>query len=379
MSQEPVRVLQVIGAMDRGGAETLLMNLYRNVDRKRVQFDFLVNESRACDYDSEIESLGGKIYRIPRYDILNYAGYKHACVDFFNHHCYPIVHGHIGLPASIYLKEASRRGSFTIAHSHAQNYPLSLNELVFRACSCRVRKVADYFLACSWEAGRDRFGSEIANGESFHILKNGVDTSAMAFDPNRRASIRSELGIDEVAPVLGHVGRLTEVKNHRFLIDVFDLVRRTSPNAKLLLVGKGELDDSLHGYVKDKNLEDSVLFLGIRNDVSSLLSAMDVFVFPSFAEGLSCAAIEAQCSGLPTLLSTGVPESACILSSTKRLDLSLGATAWADAVAKMLRGERAVNRYDARALVAKVGFDIEESAAWIQDFYLRHWLNSRVR
>lgn len=372
MSQQPMRVLQVIGAMDRGGAETLIMNLYRNVDRTKVQFDFLVNENRACDYDSEIESLGGQIFRIPRYKLTNYLDYKSACRSFFENHPYRVVHGHIGLPASIYLREASRDGAFTIAHSHAQNYPLSPSEIVFRICSRPVRGVADCFLACSQEAGRDRFGDKIVAGSSFHVLKNGISTEDMAFNPKRRSLTRAELGIDDSEPVFGHVGRLSKVKNHKFLFDVFDNVRQTAPNSKLLLVGRGELESELRNMVEARHLSNSVLFVGVREDVSSLLSAMDVFLFPSFSEGLSCAVIEAQTSGLPTLLSTGVPEAAVILSTTERLDLSLGPSVWAKRALQMLGVYSGSNRESARLSVLDAGFDIRESASWIQDLYLRH-------
>lgn len=224
MTQKPVRVLQVIGAMDRGGAETLLMNLYRNIDRNLVQFDFLVHEENSCDYDSEIQGLGGRIFRIPRYKLFNYCSYKTACKSFFSQHIYPIVHGHIGFPASIYLNEASKTGAYTIAHSHAQNYPISPNEILFRVCARPVRHVADYFLACSKEAGIDRFGAEIVEGPSFQILKNGVDTSVVGFDIKKRAEARAELGLSEDLLVLGHVGRLTEVKNHQFLFKVFNSI-----------------------------------------------------------------------------------------------------------------------------------------------------------
>ncbi|MDY4863585.1 MAG: glycosyltransferase [Collinsella sp.] len=372
MTQKPVRVLQVIGAMDRGGAETLLMNLYRSMDRKRVQFDFLVNETRECDYDNEIKELGGHIYTIPRFNIVNGVSYKRHCSDFFNTSRYRIVHGHIGLPAPIYLKEASRSGAFTIAHSHAQNYPMSLNELVFRLCSYPVRYVADCYMACSKEAGMDRFGRQIADGPSFHVLKNGVDTDVMSFNRRERNKVRMELGIDINTPVFGHIGRLTSVKNHKFLLEVFLNICNAMPNSKLLLVGRGELESQLRESVEKMGLGNNVMFLGIRDDVSSILSAMDVFIFPSFSEGLSCAVIEAQSVGLQVLLSTGVPESAKILPETLRLDLSLGPQFWADNAMQLLETSQRYDRSLAKSFVIKAGFDIESSALWLQELYLRH-------
>lgn len=372
MAHDELRVLQVIGAMDRGGAETLIMNLYRKIDRSRVQFDFLVNENRECDYDDEIASLGGRIFRIPRYRVFNELEYKKACNRFFLDHAYSIVHGHIGLPASIYLKEASRAGAFTIVHSHSQNFPLSPEEIVFRACSHRVRGIADYYLGCSVEAGRDRFGSAIVEGNSFHVLNNGVDARAFQFNTVSRERIRAELKIEDDAPVFGHVGRLTDVKNHKFLFEVFDLVKRQMPKAQLLLLGRGELEEHLRSEVKELGLERSVSFLGVRNDVAAVLSAMDVFIFPSFSEGLPCAVVEAQDSGLPVILSTGVPPAAEILPSTKRIDLSQGSSYWAKLAVSMYKEADLSKRQAAINDLVDKGFDIGESARWIQNFYLHH-------
>ena len=150
-----IRVLHVIGAMDRGGAETMIMNLYRAIDRTKVQFDFLVHEQRVCDYDEEIKDLGGEVFRgLPRFKVVNYSTYRDECRDFFSRHSeHPVVHGHIGSCAPVYLREAKRQGRVTIAHSHSQKFPLSVTELGFRALAYPVRRVADNFIACSMEAG----------------------------------------------------------------------------------------------------------------------------------------------------------------------------------------------------------------------------------
>ncbi len=366
----PIRVLHVIGAMDRGGAETLVMNLYRHIDRNAIQFDFLVNEERTCDYDAEIEELGGRLYRIPRFALANYLTYRSACRKFFRRNAHPIVHGHIGFPAAIYLQCAKQQnGAFTIAHSHAQNYPLSPTEAVYRIVSNRVRGKADYYLGCSELAGIDRFGRSIVEGGHFHVLKNGIDAQAIRFDPNERRRIRSELGIDDDAPIFGHVGRLTPIKNHSFLLDVFRKVLDELPGARLLLVGRGEAEDEIRQRVCDLGLSDAVLFLGVRDDVPAVLSAMDVFVFTSFREGLANATIEAQASGLPCLLSTGVPRLAQISRTTEFADLSEGAHAWAQKALTLYRSVRP-DRSNAYLDALSAGFDIQESADWLADLYL---------
>lgn len=370
---EPLRVLQVIGAMDRGGAETLVMNLYRNIDRSKIQFDFLVNEKRECDFDSEIKELGGRLYYIPRYKIFNYLHYKRECRKFFSNHRYSIVHGHIGLPAAIYLNIAKQNGSFTIAHSHRANFPVNPLELAFRICSRSVRSVADYFIACSKQAGIDRFGKEIVHSPNYAELKNGIDINKMRYDQTARAVIRNELNIPLDTPVFGHVGRLTEVKNHKFLLDVFSEILNRKPESILLLCGRGELEKQLKNQAQELGISQSVKFLGVRDDISKILSAVDVFLFPSISEGLGLAVVEAQSSGLPCIVSTGVPNSVRIREQTVFLDLSLGANTWASKAVKALDECDASTRNKAFLNAQVAGFDIKDSANWLSKLYLSHY------
>lgn len=374
-----MRVLQVIGAMDRGGAETMLMNAYRTMDRSRVQFDFLVHEQRICDYDEEIESLGGRVYRqLPRFTGLNGAAYRKAVRTFLTQHPeHGVVHGHIGSSAAIYLAEAKRAGRVAVAHSHAQNYPLSAGELAFRALSYPVRFKADYFLACSERAGIDRFGRAVTQGDRFHVLRNGIDVAAFACtdEQHRRAkrALCDRLSIGEAeGPVLvGHVGRFDPVKNHRFLIEVFAQVKRDIPTAHLLLVGRGPEEGAVREQVRVANLEGSVHFLGVTGDVPAVLCGLDAFVLPSFREGLSMAVVEAQASGVPCVLSDGVPDEA-ILPATPvaRLPLADGSQAWAVAIEEAARfgsSDRSLGAEAARA----AGYDIRDTARWLQEFYER--------
>lgn len=370
-----MRVLQVIGAMDRGGAETLIMNLYRRINRDVIQFDFLVNESNPCDYDEEIVGLGGKIHVIPRYKIANFFSYRKACGFFFKSHRYPVVHGHIGLPAPIYLTEAQNTGAFLIAHSHAQKSPLTPPELAFRLSTFPTRYCADYYLGCSEKAGLDLFGARIVNSNRFHVLMNGIDTSAAQFSETSRLSVRRELGIDSRAAVYGHIGRLTHIKNQTFLLQVFEAIAIRQPTAHLILAGRGEDEQLLKNKARELRIEEKVHFLGVRTDVPAVLSAIDVFIFPSFKEGLANAAIEAQASGASCILSTGVPELARIANDTQFEPLDSGVNKWADLALRQYMVPR-LNRKAATENARKAGFDIAESAAWISEFYLRHARNN---
>lgn len=363
-----LRVLHVIGGMDRGGAETAIMNLYRNIDRNSIQFDFLVHEHRECDFDNEILELGGAIYRLPRYRIVNDCAYRKLCRDFFSSHKeHKIVHGHIGSCASIYLGEASKTGKYTIAHSHSQFFLKGPMGLAFRVMTHSTRNIADYFMACSYEAGVDRFGKKVVEGSKFTVLKNGIDPTLYRCDDLLHAAARNKLGIKD-RPVFGHVGRFTNEKNHRFLVEVFSQILLQLDNALLLLAGGGPLEHSIQSLCKSLGIIDSVRFLGVRNDIPDLLKAMDVFIFPSTKEGLAVAAIEAQTAGLPCLLSNGVPPISVIAPQTTRLPLG-NAQEWSNKAVEMYTHATNNARSDAIECAKEHGFDVAATANWLSEFY----------
>lgn len=366
-----MRVLQVIGVMDRGGAETMVMNLYRAMDRSEIQFDFLVHEQRDGDYDAEIRELGGRFFRVPRFTGLNGPAYRKHCRKLFAAHPeWSVVHGHIGSCAPIYLSEAKRAGKYTIAHSHAQNYESGLEGMVFNLIAHPVRHVADYFIGCSREAGLDRFGKGVVEGDSFSVLANGIDAQRYTCDSSSHELAKEEMGLVG-RPVVCHVGRLIPVKNHEFLFDVFEIIRRRYPQAVLVLAGRGELEHSLKQSVASRGLDNAVRFLGVVDDIPAVLRAADTFVFPSIKEGLGLAAIEAQASGLPVLMSEGVPVSAHMGGDAQRIALEAGAEQWAQACLQQLGIALKSERHDGVELVRSHGFDIAQTSAWLADFYKR--------
>lgn len=374
-----IRVLQVIGAMDRGGAETMVMNLYRAIDRDRVQFDFLVHEQRECDYDEEILDLGGRIFRLPRFTGANYLAYRKACRRHFDEHPeHRIVHGHIGSCAAIYLSEAKRAGGVAIAHSHAQNFLPGLGDMAFRAVSYPTRFVADWFFGCSYEAGRDRFGEGVVEGDRFAILENGIDLRQYVCDESAHLQEKANIGLGG-HPVFGHVGRLAPEKNHRFLFEVFSKVRDSLPDAMLVMVGRGPMMEELTGLADAMGLGDSAIFLGVRDDVPNLLKAMDVFLFPSTKEGLPLAAIEAQAVGLPCVISTGVPEHVLVSDRAVRISLDDGADSWAEKAVEFYRCAIKEPRTDCVDQVRASGFDIGDTAVRLQAFYERLGNGGEVR
>lgn len=366
---KPIRVLHVIGIMNRGGAETMIMNLYRHIDRSKVQFDFVENSSEPAVFDEEILSLGGRIFRCPHYNGKNHFTYVKWWNDFFKAHPkeYPIVHGHLGSTASIYLSVAKKYGSYAIAHSHSSGTDHSLHANLYQIMSYNTRNVADYFFACSEAAGKERFGSKVVSGDHYAVLNNAIDVNRFSYNPSVRNAVRDELGIGQIQLVVGHIGRYTKEKNHEFILKIFSELKKMDSNARLLMVGDGTLRTHIMQMAEQASLSSDVIFTGVRSDVERLVQAMDVFVLPSLYEGLPVTMVEAQTAGLPCIISDKVP-SECILTEglVDIMTLSASPEAWAE---KIL-AKRAIPRTDRRAEVAAHGFDITTEAVKLQEFYL---------
>ncbi|MGN0301585.1 MAG: glycosyltransferase family 1 protein [Anaerotardibacter sp.] len=364
------RVLHVIGRMDRAGAETLIMNLYRNIDRTRFQFDFLVHTDDESDYDKEILSLGGKIYRLPTFTLLNYFSYRKACQKFFlSHPEHRIVHGHIGSTSAIYLGEAKKLGCFTIAHSHSLNYETGIMGIAFSVLTRPTRNIADFFIGCSDEAGIDRFGFDVVKSNRYLTLINGIEVDKYVFSQEQYEKKRIELGIGADQVVFCHVGRFAEVKNHKFLIEVFNEIHKKKPNAILLLSGKGEQEEKIKRQVEDLGLQSVVKFLGLRSDVSEILIASNCFLFPSFSEGLAISVVEAQAAGLPSIVSEGVPNLTFLTPLVKKVPLNLGAEVWANEAIAVIEKAKNQERSSIREQIIDSGFDIKESTIRLCELY----------
>lgn len=368
----PCRVLHVIGAMDRGGAETLIMNVYRNIDRSILQFDFLVHEARECDFDPEIRALGGSIFSIDRLNGINTVSYIKQCRDFFRtHHNYCAVHVHIGSSACFVIKEAKKYGLFCIAHSHNTNPSLSLPEIGFRLFSYPTRYIADYYLACSREAGVDRFGRAVVTSDRFSVLNNGIDVKHYKFSSKTRSSMRRNLGIAPEQKAICHIGRFSDEKNHEFLLKAFAKCGGGEFDGRLFLIGRGPLRNDMEQLAAELNIHDKVVFLGVRSDIPDLLMAMDLFVFPSKWEGLGIAAIEAQASGLPCILSPALPDMAVCSPYAYKMDGLNSTTTWAERmVDEPIRAD--MDRIDGANYVRESGFDIKCTVDSLISLYLDH-------
>lgn len=363
---KPIRILQVVTIMNRGGLETMLMNYYRKIDRTKIQFDFMTHRQERGHYDDEIEALGGKIYRMSPIRPGNYRKYFKELDEFFKEHKeYTIVHSHINENSGFVLRAAKKAGIHCrIAHSHLSNLKIDY-KYPFRIYGRLNLKnnISDYF-ACSKKAGEWLFGKNIINSKKINILNNAVDLGKFEFNKEIRDKARAELGIKE-NKVIGHIGRFNPQKNHNFLIDVLNEIYKKDKDVVLLLIGDGYLKEKIKNKVRNLKLEDRVKFLGVREDIHILIQAMDLFIFPSNFEGLAVSMVEAQANGLKVITSTGVIKESDISGKVEFLSLKKGAKYWADRV--LSQNFDIENRNNSSILE---NYDVNKSVEWLSKFYL---------
>lgn len=358
-----IRVLQVVTNMSYGGLENFIMNNYRNIDRTKVQFDFLTHFAGHQDYEEEIEALGGKIYRLPKFNPFS-LGYLSALDNFFKEHKeYKVVHSHLNCFSGVILKYAKKYGvQARIAHSHiVLNKELNLEYIVKSILKKSIPAYSTDLFACGDEAGRFMFGKN-----SFKVINNSIDAQQYVYDQIKSERVKSELGLSDCF-VIGHVGMFREQKNHPFLFATIRELIKTEPSVKLLSVGNGPLFEEMKAKAKEMRIEDNVLFLGGRSDVLDLMQAMDVFVLPSLFEGFPVTMVEAQAAGLPCVISDKVASECKLTDAVVSVSLDSTVEEWANAILTSKSKPR-INNYE---IIKQAGFDIKANAKWLEDFYVR--------
>ncbi len=359
-----IRVLHVLGGLDRGGAETMVMNLYRAVDRSKIQFDFIIHTEKHQAYYDEIIALGGKIFSFPAFRGVNAFSLRKIWMDFFRGHPeYKILHSHVRSYASLYLPIAQKAGLKTIIHSHSTSNGKGLGSVVKRIMQYPLRWQADYFFGCSMESGLWLFGKKIINSQKFHIIQNAINTDNYKPDSEIRKEYREKLGLGNKKTFI-HVGRFHPAKNHPFLLKVFFEVHKKDSNTILLIAGDGELRPEIEKQIAALNLQNDVVLLGSRSDVPNLLRAADVFVFPSVWEGLPVTVVEAQAAGLHCFVSSNVTKEVHVSELVNYLPIDNGVDCWVDSISIVSTDKK--NVVDQ---IKKAGFDICYTANELTHFY----------
>ncbi len=359
------RVLMVVPNMHRAGMETLIMNIYRNIDRTKVQFDFLVHYTNRFDYDDEIEELGGKIYRMSVREDHDLLKYLRELKQFFKSHPeYRIVHGHMESFGFLYSRAAKKAGVRTIiAHSHNALVEPNVKGIVKHWMNKPWKYYANVLFACSEKAGKFLFGEK-----AFTIIRNAIPCEDFVYNADIRETCRREMGLAGKT-VLGHVGRFDLQKNHSYLLDLFAEYAKVHPEAVLLLIGEGKRMVSVREKCQALHLQDKVRFLGVRKDMAQLYQIMDLLVLPSLFEGLPVVGVEAQAAGLPILVSDTVTRELCVTEMVEMLSLNESAEVWVRKIDEMLETKK---RRDTLADMNAAGFNIRQTAEYLQKFYMEH-------
>lgn len=357
-----IRILQCVNDMHRAGLETMLMNYYRNIDRTKIQFDFLTHRPEKSDYDDEIIAMGGRMYYAPRLYPQNYPAYFKYMAQFFKDHPeYKIVHSHIDSMSYLPLLAAKKAGvPIRIAHSHSTSIDKDYKYLLKKYFQWRINSVTTKRLACGEDAGNFLFSNA-----SYTIIPNAVDAEKFYYNQLIREKKRNELGLGE-AFVVGHVGRISYPKNHRFLVEIFGEIVKCDPAAVLLIVGVGEKEEEIKQYVSEMGLNQNIRFLGNRSDVAELYQAMDVFLLPSLFEGVPLVGVEAQFADLPCFFSDRVPQEVKFTEKSRFLPLEMPAAKWADAILSVAECDRSSDKTE----IHNSRYNIESAHGALEEIYL---------
>lgn len=336
MSSAAPKVLHVIGRLNTGGVEMLLMNLARSSNRAEFPMEICVTNPslEPGSLEREFQHLGGVIHRCPWEN--NLLTFSRRFRELLRRGNYDVLHSHIHLFSGYLLRLAALEGiPGRIAHSHTVEPAQTFKRKIYTAL---MRKwISDYAtlgVACSDPAGQDLFGDEWSHDPRWRILWGGIDLSP--FLTRDRDGVRRELGLSDQQLAVAHVGRIAPVKNHHFLIEIASVLRRLRPDFRMFLIGDGPLRNEIETQIDQLGLAGHVTMLGMRSDIARLLPAFDLFVMPSLFEGFGISFIEAQAAGLPSLLSTAITAEAGVFEGmSKHLELSAGPVAWAEACLAM--------------------------------------------
>ncbi|MEL1240116.1 glycosyltransferase family 1 protein [Flavobacterium flavipallidum] len=362
--QKPIRILQLFTILNRGGAETNVMNYYRKMDKSKFQFDFAVHREEKGAYEDEIQALGGKIFRFSNIHPLHLENYKKQIVAFFDENQYSIIHGQCSELGYFFYKEAYKRGvPVIIAHGHNSKPKLDLKSPFRWFWKKRMMRYVNTYFSCGDEASLWLFGEEKAK-EAF-TMTNAIDTEQFQYNEEKSFQIKKELESLDCKNFI-HVGRFNIQKNHEFLIEVFALHLQKNQNQKLFLVGEGELKVKIQEQVRTLGVDEKVIFLGSRNDVNALLQAMDVFLFPSLFEGLPVSLVEAQAAGLHCVISDGIPKEAILISeNVSVISLKESAIQWVEKINNL----NFCPKKDVTPIIKAKGYDIEANVRILEAKY----------
>lgn len=363
---KPIRILHVVGAMNRGGTETMLMNIYRKIDHGHVQFDFISYDQEEAHYDQEIKQLGGRIIRLTKTSSIKQI-YQTIKVygPFAAIHAHTLFHcGLTGIAARL----AGVNIRISHAHTTSDHSQSIVRKVYMKMMRSIIRKSSTHLLACSKGAGLYLFGSSCLTKPTYAYFPNVIDYKKfLTVSQTEVKKFKVEAGLGNHL-VLGHIGTFKVVKNHSFLLEIMKRIQKES-SAKMVLVGDGELREKIQQEAEKAGLGEKICFVGVREDVTTILNSMDVFIFPSLAEGLGLVLLEAQASGIPCLVSEAIqPEADLKIDLVTKLKIADGPQAWADKIIELAtKKEQDTNKITAS--FEKNGYAIKSGISKLMAIY----------
>lgn len=370
----PKRILHIFAALDQGGVENFVMNIYRNIDREKIQFDFAMTHGRKSFFDEEVLEKGGRIFYFNKVagkrSIFSYWKNLRRIIkeegpyDVIHSHCY-FFSGFLVMIGYFY------NVPIRIVHSHetykGQKYTFK-RKIYEAVCRFLIKVFSTHEFGCSKEACIHLYGEKALEDKKVTVINNAIDAEKFVFNKAIRNSIRKKMNIENKF-VVGNIGRLSYQKNHKFMLEILEEISILNSDVLLILIGEGELRQEIQQLIIKMNLQDKVMLLGNQENTYEILQAMDVFLFPSHFEGLGIALVEAQASGLNCIASDIIPPECKITDLVKFISLNKNAKFWANEVNKIKNSQREIYTYEK---IRDSGFDIKSQIRIIEEFYLEN-------
>ena len=358
-----IRVLQSLETLDYGEAEAMIMNIYRKINRDKIQFDFVVNDrTEPFVFENEIKNLGGRIFTLPKFSGKNFVLYRKKVSQLFqNHPEWKIVHVHNPSSAMLLIDLAKKHGLISIAHAHFDRNLTHFTSYVQKILRVPIKNNADYLLACSKLIGAYVFN---VNKNAVQVIKNGIEPEKYIFNEKIRRKKRAELGLKNEM-ILGHFGRMEAEKNHLYLIDIFKAYLRLNPKSILILIGEGKLKKELQEKINEYGINEKVFFFKMDLDYYEWYQAMDIFLLPSLFEGMPISLIEAQAAGLPIITSNQITREIKVTDLIYFKPVEAEPYQWA----KMIDDLYILFRDDMSKKIIEAGFDVKDTINELENYY----------
>lgn len=364
-----IRVLHSVSNMDRAGIETMLMNYYRNIDRSKVQFDFLCNKKKPGAYDDEIRAMGGRIFHTPGLNPAKYLEYLRFMRNLFQEYPeYKIVEAHNGA-LGVYALHAAKVNHIPVRifHAHGASITKDWKLPIKLVCKAFLPSNMNHHFSCGIAAARCYFGDKVVEENDYELIPNAIDVERFVFNQEIRNKIRRENGLEN-KHVIGHVGRFMHQKNHSFLLDTFAEALKLDSQAHLVLLGDGELIGTIKDKTEKLGIKEHVSFVGNVGNANEWYQAFDCFILPSIWEGLPVVGVEAQAADLPCIFSENVTREIGLSDKVKFISLDESALTWAQEICDSLKQSV---RSDKTKLITENHYNIEIEVKKLQDKYLK--------